>query len=518
MGLFSFLDRSRKRSVHSRRESSQESTDKIMNQGTQEPESTAAQKLTPEAGALLKVLSIFYCDGIAEKLLIEGARYVHLKAYPKTMLDYEKARDELLRHTFVGWNSEKTELGIHKLMQDVVRKKMDEEELHTLYDIGISLISAVWPLTTFETRNKVWRWPILEACLPHVTQLKEHYDVSYENRVERASTEAAILFNDAAWYQIERGCAEATISFVLLSQAIMKNTKDIKENPASKRRNSKIKGDSHQYAAIAAHLQGKGSVAMKECKHWMEVVVDRISQSGDLEDSTIEMGMLYNNTAVSHIMKKETDKAIQTWKLSYTAFQNAGTWQNLSTTWPAINLGIVYSQIGKPDEGEAILRPVLKAREAVLGQDDQTSSESGAAWRAMGHVLVAQGKHDEGLEFYQRALKNLTVTLGETHYQTADCKYNIANGLIRLGKNEEAIALLDQAIMTYKSSTWRNSSAARALWKKSRALQAMGNTTEAAEFVSQALRLLSYLYLPTNKLEKFVDEDWDTLVCSENST
>ncbi len=62
-----------------------------------------------------------------------------------------------------------------------------------------------------------------------------------------------------------------------------------------------------------------------------------------------------------------------------------------------------------------------------------------AAWRAMGHILVAQGKSTEGFELYQRALKNLTVTLGETCYQTADCKYNIANGLIRLGKNEEAM-------------------------------------------------------------------------------
>ncbi|OBT66383.1 hypothetical protein VE03_04884 [Pseudogymnoascus sp. 23342-1-I1] len=200
MGLFSFLDRSSKRSVHSRRESSlQESTDTVMKQGTQEPESTAAQKLTPEAGALLKALSIFHCDGIQEKLLIEGARHVHLKACPKTRLDYEKARDELLRHNLVKWDSKKTELSIHKLMQDVVRKKMGKEEREALYDIGILLISAVWPFTTFETRNKVWRWPVLEACLPHVTQLKEYYNGTHENKVERQSTEAAILFNDAAW-------------------------------------------------------------------------------------------------------------------------------------------------------------------------------------------------------------------------------------------------------------------------------------------------------------------------------
>jgi hypothetical protein len=48
--------------------------------------------------------------------------------------------------------------------------------------------------------------------------------------------------------------------------------------------------------------------------------MDRIIQSEDSEDSTIKTGMLYNNTAVPHIMEKETDKVIQTWKLSFTTF------------------------------------------------------------------------------------------------------------------------------------------------------------------------------------------------------
>jgi hypothetical protein len=49
----------------------------------------------------------------------------------------------------------------------------------------------------------------------------------------------------------------------------------------------------------------------------------------------------------------------------------------------------------------------------------------------MGHIRVAQGRYDEGLELHQRALDNLRVTLGETHYQTADCMYNVAQSLIR---------------------------------------------------------------------------------------
>jgi hypothetical protein len=160
-----------------------------------------AHKLSSEAGALLKVLSIFHGNGIQEKLLFEGARDVNIEAYPKTELDYIKARDELLRHALVEWSSEKNELSIHNLLQDSVRRKMDAVELETFYEIGISLISAVWPLTTFETRNKAWRWPIFEAYLPHVVRLR---DLRCENKkygsyVGSGTTKAAALFNDAAW-------------------------------------------------------------------------------------------------------------------------------------------------------------------------------------------------------------------------------------------------------------------------------------------------------------------------------
>lgn len=55
----------------------------------------------------------------------------------------------------------------------------------------------------------------------------------------------------------------------------------------------------------------------------------------------------------------------------------------------------------------------------------------------MGHIMVSQGKLDEGLELFLEALENLKVTLGDNHWQTADNCYSLAFQLLRVGRYDE---------------------------------------------------------------------------------
>lgn len=67
-----------------------------------------------------------------------------------------------------------------------------------------------------------------------------------------------------------------------------------------------------------------------------------------------------------------------------------------------------------------------------------TRSRTGMILRAMGHLRVAEFKLEEAREFHQSALENLRVTLGKTHFQTADCMYNVAQDLLYLSRDVEA--------------------------------------------------------------------------------
>jgi hypothetical protein len=58
--------------------------------------------------------------------------------------------------------------------------------------------------------------------------------------------------------------------------------------------------------------------------------------------------------------------------------------------------------------------------------------------RAMGNIRNKQGRYEEGLHFHMRSLANLRATLGDKHYFTGDCFYNVAVDRIRRGETEQA--------------------------------------------------------------------------------
>lgn len=56
----------------------------------------------------------------------------------------------------------------------------------------------------------------------------------------------------------------------------------------------------------------------------------------------------------------------------------------------------------------------------------------------MGQIRVAQGRLEDGLELLIQALENLKVTLGDSHWQTADNCYVVARQLMLVGRDNEA--------------------------------------------------------------------------------
>lgn len=62
---------------------------------------------------------------------------------------------------------------------------------------------------------------------------------------------------------------------------------------------------------------------------------------------------------------------------------------------------------------------------------------TGKVLHAMGDIRRAQGKWDDALDFFTRALVIFRSTIGDYHYITADTCYRLAEQLIR-GHNLEA--------------------------------------------------------------------------------
>jgi hypothetical protein len=125
------------------------------------------EKLSPAAFALLKVLSVLDPDQIPEEILTKGSKDVELDQYPKKRVAYFDARAELMKSSLVTRDYRRAELRTRRLVQDVVRQKLtDDELLHTLNSAAV-LVSAVWPFLKFQSRNLTSRRKVCEKYFAH---------------------------------------------------------------------------------------------------------------------------------------------------------------------------------------------------------------------------------------------------------------------------------------------------------------------------------------------------------------
>jgi hypothetical protein len=172
---------------------------------------------------------------------------------------------------------------------------------------------------------------------------------------------------------IERASPKENLSFSELSQVIVDGS-DAEGDVEVEKRMNRLLTDSHHHQSVAAQLLDDGELSMIHCKAQLGLVLERISRWNDPQGA-LDLALVYNNLALSYIVMKDVAEALKTWELSYDSFRNSDTAGVLGCTWPAVSLGIVYSQEGKPDQGEVFLEPVFKEREKLLGKDDKTSYE-----------------------------------------------------------------------------------------------------------------------------------------------
>lgn len=159
----------------------------------------AIESLPDEALALLQVLSLLDPDRIPEELLTEGAKHVKLPHYPVKKAAYFDARTELIRSSLITRNIDLNEIRIHRLVQDVVRRKMTSDQALLVFEATIALISRLWPFVKFHQRNETERLNMCRKLFPHTEKMKSLFQESIQAGELQPSTPSAALFNEVAW-------------------------------------------------------------------------------------------------------------------------------------------------------------------------------------------------------------------------------------------------------------------------------------------------------------------------------
>ncbi|KAF3922296.1 hypothetical protein ABW20_dc0107567 [Dactylellina cionopaga] len=100
------------------------------------------------------------------------------------------------------------------------------------------------------------------------------------------------------------------------------------------------------------------------------------------------------------------------------------------------NIALVFENQGRYDEAMQWYERALTGYEAALGKDHPSTL---ATVNAIAIILDNQGKYEEAMQWYERALTGCETALGKDHQSTLDTVHNIALVFYNQGKYDEAM-------------------------------------------------------------------------------
>lgn len=157
------------------------------------------EALSKSAIALLRVISFLDPDRIQESVLLQNTKNVQLPDYPRSKLQYLDARTELTQSSLITHDIKNGEIRIHRLVQDVVREQLTEDEKVAVFESTVALLSNSWPFIHFDERNSVKRLQRCSLLFPHLEKIVSLFGRAIESHDFRPSKSCAALFNEVAW-------------------------------------------------------------------------------------------------------------------------------------------------------------------------------------------------------------------------------------------------------------------------------------------------------------------------------
>lgn len=159
----------------------------------------AFDSLGKSALSLLSILSMLAPDDIPELLFWPETSDEMDADLDELRQTYKSARNELLARSLVTRNKRTGRLFVHRLVQDVIRHKMNAVQSRKVFFICVSLLSSRWRFVPFTWRHSIDRWGTCEKLAPHVERLKQFYPELCTSPKSFDSYEFAKLLLDTGW-------------------------------------------------------------------------------------------------------------------------------------------------------------------------------------------------------------------------------------------------------------------------------------------------------------------------------
>ncbi|KAL6895043.1 hypothetical protein GGI43DRAFT_424491 [Trichoderma evansii] len=328
----------------------------------------ALDRLEGPTRALLQVICLLDPDAIPEELLTSGSVGQDVSDYPKTRLEYLRARGELLSSSLINLHEESGELSIHRLIQDSVLHAMSRGQLEAAYRAAIALAIAIWPFQPMQEHHSIERFSKCKTFFPSVLRLKDGINpLIREGSFSPANLEAARLFNDVGWYMFERGLPDETEPFCNVALLIGEQMKDYHSDEAHE-----VIREGHSFIGIALVETNSHKDSKKHKQQWLDMLLERRSESG-LPIRDYELGYAYNEIGVAYGNSGLHEEACEAFRESIKIFQGLEDYTDTMLGWPEPNLGFMYWLLKDYHNAEKALIEIMDIHAAAWGVDDTKS-------------------------------------------------------------------------------------------------------------------------------------------------
>ncbi|KAF2110706.1 hypothetical protein BDV96DRAFT_667086 [Lophiotrema nucula] len=477
----------------------------------------AIEKLPADARGLLEYLAHLDPDCIQE-LIFTNFDIPSPPAFdlPQKRREWLLARGGLLRASLIHHNDELGDLRIHRLLQDVVRAKISDDRQNYVLHTLVTLLDEAFPKVPLNKRQNTSRWPQCMAILPHIVTVMNFFKQKFKRNAIDVSFELAHLLSEAGWFNTERSEAEMAKPMLLFALEICEVLH------GDRVRDLQI--DIHYALNAAGNETNDIPLCVQHAIQGLELAKKAFSET---QQSSIRLGIAYNQRGVSLIITENHDEAIEMLSQAIKIYEGLPNFELGMISLPLANLGCGHWLRGELEIAFATFHRGLIERQKLTGKVDDTESfRCGRLLYGLGNVRWSQSEAvqddetlkshlmEESEQYHRRALEQYFKTIGKTHHRYADVSHRLAKHCLRRGDGKSALLFVDQALSAWAAaSDSYKAERARTSFLKAKILFQQGDVANATKLYKLAVRSRSRLLSGQSKDgSDLTEEDFDVLV------
>ena len=431
-----------------------------------------ASEEVPASADLLNLCAFLAPDDIPKSLLTSGAEYLpeSLASAVKDDMALNDAVAALKRYSLM--NVADDSLSVHRLVQDVARDRLSDDERKQWAEAAVRLVSYAFPYESVEVRT----WPVCSVILPHSLAAARHAE-----EIEAAQRETQYLLNQAGLY--------------LKSRAEFKEARGLYERAL--RIAETFFGQEHNEVAVIINnlgqvLQDMGNLEGAKKNFERALQIGEKVYGTDHPKVAIyvnNLGLVLKDLGDLAGAKKNFERALQIGEKVYgTDHPQVAIYVN--------NIGLILQDLGDLEGAKKNFERVLKIGEKVYGTDHPKVA---IYVNNLGLVLQALGDLAGARKSYEQALEIDENIYGPNHPNVARDINNLGTVLQDMGdlasskKNFERALQIDEKV--YGPD---HPNVAIRVNNIGMVLQALGDLAGARKSYERALQIDENIYGPNH--------------------